>query len=66
MMMDPAYEVEVVQIGRRKPRWRLRDEHGQVLNVAVGRVMLPKATPEENRRVRQAVDDVLKSRSAKG
>lgn len=51
-------EMEVIKQPGRKPRWRLRDEQGHIVPLRPGRVFLP-STPVENRRIRDAVDEVL-------
>lgn len=51
--------IEYFKEGRRKARWRLRDEKtGEIVPLKLGRVHLPP-TPAENRRVQEAVDRVL-------
>lgn len=52
-------EFEVIKKPGRVPRWRLRDsDTGEIVPLSPGKVRLPP-TVEENRRVREAVDEVL-------
>jgi hypothetical protein len=57
-------KIEVVKRRDGKPHWRLRDASGQIVPLNPGKVFLPRSTPAENRRVRDAVDWVLTRRAA--
>lgn len=57
-------KVEVIKRPGRIPHWRLRDADGQIIPLNPGKVFLPRSTPDENRRVRDAVDGVLTRRAA--
>lgn len=57
-------KVEVIKRPGRIPQWRLRDAGGQIVPLKPGKVFLPRSTPDENRRIRAAVDRVLTRRAA--
>lgn len=52
-------KIEVTKKSGSKPRWTLRDSRtGQIIPLKLGRVRLPP-TVSQNRKVRDAVDNVL-------